>query len=201
MAGYTLADDLDRWAYRCLPTKNTLTAADARLVETAFQAKLAMLGAAVEPRFDVAGSTPISGRSGMSPHGPQGEQGAQQSKQTQRMTGRVDKSLLTIPVPRRVRDKTHLQFVAKQPCLVCGRQPCDPHHLRFAQPRGLGLKVSDEFTVPLCRGHHREVHQTGNEANWWKNAGIDASAIARKLWIENHPHRPSAGTDAAPQAI
>ena len=39
----------------------------------------------------------------------------------------------------------------------------DPHHLRFAQPRALGLKVSDEFTVPLCRGHHRELHRAGNE--------------------------------------
>jgi hypothetical protein len=37
-------------------------------------------------------------------------------------------------------------------------QPSDPHHLRFAQPRALGLKVSDEFTVPLCRDHHRQVH-------------------------------------------
>ena len=42
---------------------------------------------------------------------------------------------------------------------VCGRQPCDAHHLRFAQNRAMGRKVSDEFTVPLCRGHHREVHR------------------------------------------
>ena len=48
--------------------------------------------------------------------------------------------------------------------LSCLRPPAiDPHHLRFAQPRAIGLKVSDEFTVPLCRGHHRELHQAGNE--------------------------------------
>src|ERR1035437_3071562 len=64
--------------------------------------------------------------------------------------GQIDKSVLTIAEPKRLRDKAHLRFVASQPCLVCGRQPSDPHHLRFAQPRALGLKVSDEFTVPLC---------------------------------------------------
>jgi hypothetical protein len=37
-----------------------------------------------------------------------------------------------------------------------------PHHLRFAQPRALGRKASDEFTVPLCRVHHREVHRAGD---------------------------------------
>ena len=76
---------------------------------------------------------------------------------------KIDKSQLAIAEPKRLRDKAHLKFVASQPCLICGRQPSDPHHLRFAQPRAIGLKVSDEFTVPLCRGHHRQVHQAGNE--------------------------------------
>ena len=82
---------------------------------------------------------------------------------------KIDKSQLAIAEPKRLRDKAHLKFVASQPCLVCGRQPSDPHHLRFAQPRAIGLKVSDEFTVPLCRGHHREFHQAGNEEDWWEN--------------------------------
>jgi len=84
------------------------------------------------------------------------------------------------------RDKTHLKFVASQPCLICGRQPSDPHHLRFAQPRGIGLKVSDEFTVPLCRGHHRQLHQAGNEVTWWENFQIDALAMAKDLWKQTH---------------
>ncbi|WMT78235.1 hypothetical protein [Bradyrhizobium sp. Ash2021] len=29
LAGPTVGEDLDRWAHRCLPTKNTLTASDA----------------------------------------------------------------------------------------------------------------------------------------------------------------------------
>jgi hypothetical protein len=72
-------------------------------------------------------------------------------------TDGIDKSQLPHPEPRRVRDKEHVKFVAQRPCLICGRRPADAHHLRFTQPRALGRKVSDEFTVPLCRGHHREV--------------------------------------------
>jgi len=47
--------------------------------------------------------------------------------------------------------------------------------------------VSDEFTVPLCRTHHREVHRSGNEAGWWTNIGIDPTIAARVLWLETHP--------------
>jgi len=101
--------------------------------------------------------------------------------------GHIDKSVLTIAEPKRLRDKAHLKFVASQPCLVCGRQPCDPHHLRFAQPRAIGLKVSDEFTVPLCRGHHRQLHQVGNEIPWWENLHIKPLEIARELWTQTHP--------------
>ena len=100
--------------------------------------------------------------------------------------GRIDKSVLTIAEPKRLRDKTHLRFVASQPCLVCGRQPSDPHHLQFAQPRALGLKVSDEFTVPLCRGHHRQLHQAGNEVVWWNSLNISPLEIATKLWEQRH---------------
>jgi hypothetical protein len=99
----------------------------------------------------------------------------------------IDKSLLTIAEPKRLRDKAHLRFVASQPCLVCGRQPCDPHHLRFAQPRALGLKVSDEFTVPLCRGHHQQLHRAGNEVAWWENLKINVLPLARGLWEQTHP--------------
>jgi hypothetical protein len=99
----------------------------------------------------------------------------------------IDKSQLPIAEPKRLRDKAHLNFVASQPCLVCGRQPSDPHHLRYAQPKALGLKVSDEFTVPLCRGHHRQLHQAGNEEAWWENLRINALEVARSLWAQTHP--------------
>ena len=90
---------------------------------------------------------------------------------------------LLIPKEKRIRDKAHLAFVASQPCLVCGRKPAQAHHIRFAQPRGLGLKVSDEFTVPLCNGHHDSLHHTGDERAWWTRHGIlDPLQIANRLW-------------------
>src|SRR5207248_3043103 len=107
---------------------------------------------------------------------------------------RIDKSVLALPEPRRLRDKQHLRFVAKQPCLVCGRQPSDPHHLRFAQNRGLALKVSDEFTIPLCRAHHRELHRAGTELIWWSKIGIEPLAFAQELWSPTH--RIALGNDA-----
>ncbi|HEX5425725.1 MAG TPA: Rad52/Rad22 family DNA repair protein [Candidatus Acidoferrales bacterium] len=110
---------------------------------------------------------------------------------------RIDKSQLTIAEPKRLRDKAHLRFVASKSCLICGRQPCDPHHLRFAQPRAIGMKVSDEFTVPLCRGHHRELHQAGNEVAWWKERNITPLPIAKELWDESHFNSHAENTPSA----
>lgn len=98
----------------------------------------------------------------------------------------IDKAALKFGAARRNRDKAHLRFVATQPCLLCERQPSDPHHLRFAQPRGLGMKVSDEFTVPLCREHHRQLHHFGNEAGWRHDMGIEPLEIAKTLWQRTH---------------
>jgi hypothetical protein len=102
-------------------------------------------------------------------------------------SAKIDKSQLTIGEPKRLRDKAHLRHVASKPCLICGRQPSDPHHLRFAQPRALGMKVSDEFTVPLCRTHHRQLHQVGDERTWWKQHNIEPLTIAKTLWAETRP--------------
>jgi hypothetical protein len=86
---------------------------------------------------------------------------------------------------RRKRDKDHRAFVASKPCLVCGRSPADAHHLRFAQPRALGRKVSDEFTVPLCRIHHRKLHLCGDERAWWQEYKVEPGAVAQSLWQES----------------
>ena len=73
----------------------------------------------------------------------------------------------------RLRDKEHCKFVTSQPCLVCGRTPSEAPHVRFAQPRALGRKVSDEYTVPVCRLHRRDLHGYGDEASWWAAVSID----------------------------
>jgi hypothetical protein len=84
--------------------------------------------------------------------------------------------------PRRVRNKAHLRRVAQEPCLICGRLPAQAHHLKFLEPRGLGLKPSDAFAVPLCRLHHRALHDDGNEEAWWQHHRIDPVPEAHRLW-------------------
>ena len=164
----TSGDEAAQWAQRIMAAKNSLTPGDAARVEAAFHIKLSTFAAETEKGGEDAGGrlerTPAS---------------------TAAVT--IDKGGLAFPEPRRVRDKEHLRFVASQPCLVCGRSPCDPHHLRFAQSRALGRKASDEFTVPLCRGHHRELHRCGDETAWWKKLGIDPMPAARALWLKTHP--------------
>jgi DNA recombination protein Rad52 len=87
----------------------------------------------------------------------------------------------------------HLAFVGRQPCLVCGRLPAHAHHLRFAQPRAMGLKVSDEFTVPLCAGHHDAVHKTGDERAWWARHGIiEPLKFAERLWAASQQGKSEA---------
>lgn len=114
---------------------------------------------------------------------------------------KIDKSVLTLSEPKRIRSKEHLRYVARQPCLVCGRTPSHAHHVRYAQRRGLGLKVSDEFTVPLCAIHHNEIHQTAKEKEWWQQRNVDPLAVARALWRESHKpcstSAPGGGTSAA----
>ena len=46
--------------------------------------------------------------------------------------------------------------------------------------------MSDEFTVALCRDHHRQLHQAGDENAWWENINIDALAIAKGLWDQTY---------------
>jgi hypothetical protein len=173
LAGIGLPEEAATWAHRVLRTKGTLVAADAKHVEDCFKRKLA--------EFE---NTELRG----------GRHKARMRKSNGPSERRVDKSELTHPEPRRLRDREHVRFVTKQPCLICGRTPSDPHHLRFSQPRALGRKASDEFTVPLCRGHHREVHRCGDEATWWAAAGIDPSEAARSLWLKTHPISTRPGT-------
>ena len=176
------ADDATTWAHQILSAKNSLISDDARQVEHAFQAKLASFGAAA----DIGDAPPSPVLSALQPSSSVQRRPPEPAGATSAANG-IDKSQLVHPEPRRFRDRNHVKFVAKQPCLICGRRPSDAHHLRFAQHRALGRKVSDEFIVPLCRGHHREVHRCGDEVSWWSKAGIDPTGAARTLWLETHP--------------
>jgi hypothetical protein len=198
IAGLSSVDVAVEWARGGIAAKNTLTAEDAGAVETAFRDRMQVL----ESGLEASAADQVVGQSGVaSPLGSAVVQNPSSEETRQAVVGRrkgrqprrsradgefkaehVDKSALTIGEPRRYRNKEHLRFVAQKACLVCGRMPSDPHHLRFMQPRAFGRKVSDEFAVPLCRTHHRAAHRAGDERAWWEQVGIDPVTVARELW-------------------
>jgi hypothetical protein len=177
------SEDAATWAHRSLAAKNRLVTVDAQRVEEAFAARLAAFAtdageAASTPELAVR-MTPQR----LKPGAPDNPLWPVRKRRSQT----IDKTALAFPEPRRIRDRDHVRFIAKQPCLICGRQPSDAHHVRFAQTPALGRKVSDEFTVPLCRGHHREVHRCGDEPVWWLKVRINPMTKARELWLKTHP--------------
>jgi hypothetical protein len=165
------------WAHKAMSAKNTVTTADCGVVEAAFAARLAEL---VEGAEDQAS-------------GPLSPSESQLPRVNNAVAWHVDKAALTLGEPRRYRDRAHLQFVSSQPCLICGRRPTDAHHLRFAQPRAIGRRVSDEFTVPLCRSHHRALHRHGDEPGWWETNKVDPVAAAHELWQRTRLDGPRGG--------
>jgi hypothetical protein len=185
------------WAQEALPAKNSLAAADAKLVEDAFERRLSELApsqsaeaadnAAPSTHVDLVGAhaTPAKGNGDLD------------------QPDSINKSALVLATPRRYRNPEHLRYVAQQACLICGRKQSDPHHLRYLQPRALGRKASDEFAVPLCRSHHRAVHRASDEQAWWKAAGIDPVKVARQLWrqtrLDDPQRRHQADLAARPQ--
>jgi hypothetical protein len=185
------ADLAASWARVALTAKNSLTVADAKLVEDAFEERLSRLGSPEGATSDDDGSGPQAAV--VSSHELAGIEtaGSHSAKG-------IDKSVLAVAAPRRYRNREHLRYVARQPCLVCGRKPSDPHHLRFAQPRALGRKASDEFVVPLCRIHHRIVHSVGNEGAWWQEVGIDPIKAAGKLWKRTRLNEPKPNSAKGP---
>jgi hypothetical protein len=204
LGNITSADLAAIWAQEALTAKNSLTTTDAKLVEDAFERRLSELASSDaaapskgEPSVPQISELQVNATSDNTDAGQKG----------------IDKSILTVAAPRRYRNREHLRYVAQQACLLCGRKPSDPHHLGFTQPRALGRKVSDEFAVPVCRGHHRAVHRSRDERAWWRQAGIDPIKVARRLWKETRglgqrrsprralprPHAAAAPSDSTPK--
>jgi len=170
-------DEAAAWARQNLSAKNTLTVWDARIVEEEFQTRLSIIGDGEGPSEP---SNHVSVRSAM----PAGRPDAGDSQKTSKASDKPPRNSTVRASGKtvRLRDKEHRKFVSRQACLVCGRTPSDPHHLTFMQPRALGHRVSDEFTVPVCRVHHRELHRQGDEAAWWDKVHIDPLPVALRLW-------------------
>jgi ERF superfamily protein len=179
------------WAQRRLEAKNTLMLPDADLVERAFREKMSLLaapGAVANPNLDgAAQAEQPGGAGGQNSLASEDSLSAENGTTTRAAQGvaLVDpESPAPFPKFVRKRDKAHREFVCSQPCLICGRRPSDAHHLRFGQPRALGRRVSDEFIVPLCRVHHRDLHRRGDEKQWWEATSIDPMEVAQRLWRE-----------------
>jgi hypothetical protein len=195
LAAINSPEEAAAWALRNLPAKNTLTTADAKMVEKQFQERLSAFSAVLNddetsegealsgtPHALASARTPsaIADQGGVPAGAPNAGAG---HKALKRGTKQPRQDLVqALGKTVRLRDKDHRKFVLRQPCLVCGRVPSDPHHLTFTQPRALGRRVSDEFTVPICRLHHHELHRSGDEAAWWRSLNIDPLPIALKLW-------------------
>jgi hypothetical protein len=176
------------WVHKNMPGKNTLIAADSDLVESAFKDKLASIQSMQVPVEEPAG--PVAG---------EGSATASEQILVELMEASVAAPIILPQKPEarrrrvaaktiRLRDKEHCKLVATQPCVVCGRTPSEAHHIRFAQPRAVGRKVSDEYTVPVCRLHHRDLHTYGDEASWWAAVSIDPLPIALQLWRKSRSH-------------
>jgi ERF superfamily len=179
------ADEAADWVHKNLAAKNALIDADADAVEASFRERLATIEVTSRTGQGEANSGPT-----IEAAPPVGEP----------FLTAMDDAAAPIILPSRpglrrrrvaaktirLRDKEHCKFVASQPCIVCGRTPSEAHHIRFAQPRALGRKVSDEYTVPVCRLHHRELHRYGDEASWWAAVSIDPLPIALELWRRSH---------------
>ena len=179
------------WAHRRLPAKNSLTAADARAVEAAYETALDTKTTNVDNKLGQA--------AGPDPRSPEQSSSVVDSPEAEGPHPTTANIVTPLHKTARRRNKVHLTFVAARPCLVCQRSPCDAHHLKFAQPRTLGRKVSDEFTVPLCRDHHSELHRHGNEAAWWANFKIAPLEIAKELWRTTLEQKPLEPNDIGPE--
>jgi len=191
ITGLKTSDDLALWAHRRLPAKNTLTSDDATAVEAAYQGLLDLSDdqARLDCPPELSGQGPpaparqqldLQRDKDLRPAHPAalGIEGSTSPKPARDPMG--DRAAPPRKSVRR-RSNAHLGFVAARPCLICRRLPCDAHHLKFAQPRSLGRKVGDEFTAPLCRDHHRQLHRHGNEAAWLANQQIAPIEVAKEL--------------------
>ena len=175
-------DEAADWVHKNLAAKNTLITSDADAVEAGFREKLATIEGAPAARLERLHSAPAEDPAPVGkPFVTTIENAVAVALPVTSDSGSARRRRVAAKTIR-LRDKEHCKFVRTEPCVVCGRAPTEAHHIRFAQPRALGRKVSDEYTVPVCRLHHRDLHSYGDEASWWAGVSIDPLPIALELW-------------------
>jgi ERF superfamily len=203
LAAINSADEAATWAHRNLSAKNTLTAADAKLVEKRFQARLSTIGdreAHETSDGPIPSGTPDGQGPDQPPHAVAHQIGAANAGPSHKAAMRAKNQSRSDPVrvlgkTVRLRDKDHRKLVLRPPCLVCGRVPSDPHHLTFTQPRALGRRVSDEFTVPVCRVHTANfialvMKPLGGGGSTSIHFRSPSGSGSRRGAMANWPHQP-----------
>ena len=87
-----------------------------------------------------------------------------------------------------IRCSGHRAFIRSFECALATSafaKHCDGEtecaHVRTGTDGGTGMKPSDCWTIPLCRGHHREQHNIGEPA-FEKRYAIRMKAMAEQLW-------------------
>jgi hypothetical protein len=60
--------------------------------------------------------------------------------------------------------------------------------LRIKEERGVGLKATDQWCVPLTRDEHIQVHTVGSrkECEWFRERGVECYELAIALWTNRH---------------
>lgn len=67
-------------------------------------------------------------------------------------------------------------------CCICKNPVADAHHLRIiGHKRGMSVKNGDDYTIPLCRRHHDELHAMGDEKLFLDLHGIDPVKVLRQV--------------------
>jgi hypothetical protein len=133
LADLKSADEAADWVHRNLPTKNTLTLADAETVEANFRERLAAIEEGqVDFRISEAVGNPSSEH--------QKQRRAVDGPKTSAPAAKVVRRRLAAKTIR-LRDKEHCKFVATRACVICGRTPAEaaPRSLcsaACAQPQG-----------------------------------------------------------------
>ena len=173
VAGLKSADEAADWVHENLPTKNTLAVADAETVEASFRERSS------RSREDSQAPGYRRLLTTQAPH----------TCRNKAKPSAVRRRLL------RQRQSSDTNAPLRRPCVCAARSTADSSprnpassvaarpskHITLASPH-LGRKVSDEYTVPVCRVHHRDLYGYGDEASWWVGIGIDPLPIALELW-------------------
>lgn len=82
----------------------------------------------------------------------------------------------------RLRSQKRMQAARDLGCSICKNPIADAHHLRTAgHMRAMSLKNGDDFTIPLCRKHHDELHAFGDEKLFLALNGVDVVRILQQL--------------------